>query len=173
MNLIDKHGEQGVLGRLWLDCLRNLSLTCEGGSSISRLGAGAPSEDQNRNHVTVEDFVLNGLQGEQPAANRVGDAGNKLESTDPLRIRYIWFDFHKKCKGGNVRSMAELYAPLQRYLEGPDAYFFAEGIDGVPDGEEGPSGADRSVGTVRLQRGVIRTNCIDCLDRTNVVQVIE
>ena len=25
---------------------------------------------------------------------------------------------------------------------------------------------------MRLQRGVLRTNCIDCLDRTNVVQCI-
>lgn len=31
---------------------------------------------------------------------------------------------------------------------------------------------DKSGEMVRMQHGIIRTNCVDCLDRTNVVQVI-
>jgi hypothetical protein len=65
------------------------------------------------------------------------------------RIRFVWFDFHKSCdkKSGGYENVQ----PLVERLLVADALFYS---------------SDGSV----LQEGVVRTNCIDNLDRTNVVQ---
>lgn len=70
------------------------------------------------------------------------------------RLRYIAFDFHAICKGfryGNVNILLDaLSHPLRE----------VQHLWVSPDGE-----------MLNVQRGVLRTNCMDCLDRTNVVQM--
>lgn len=64
-------------------------------------------------------------------------------------IPFVWFDFHKECAGLQFGNVAKLYeddtvkstAERQKYLS--------------------------SVGDT--QNGMFRINCIDCLDRTNIV----
>lgn len=76
------------------------------------------------------------------------------------RLHYVYFDFHNETKGLKWHRaqllLDELHEPLlrQQYFHGVYA------------------ANDRS-GRVEVrssQRSVIRTNCMDCLDRTNVVQ---
>ncbi|KAJ3137131.1 inositol polyphosphate 5-phosphatase [Geranomyces variabilis] len=69
-------------------------------------------------------------------------------------LAYTEFDFHAIIKKDGYERLSELVAvmrkPLERY-----SYFLADGQSGS---------------VVFNQQGVVRTNCLDCLDRTNVVQ---
>ena len=76
------------------------------------------------------------------------------------RLHYIYFDFHNETKGLKWHRaqllLDQLHDALQR-----QQYF--RGVD-MPANVEGRL-------EVRLQQtSVVRTNCMDCLDRTNVVQ---
>lgn len=62
---------------------------------------------------------------------------------------YIHFDFHRECKGMRYDRLNHLIADLEGFIAQQGFYFQPN------DGQ---------------QQGIIRTNCIDCLDRTNAVQ---
>ncbi|SPO02540.1 related to SAC1 protein [Cephalotrichum gorgonifer] len=76
------------------------------------------------------------------------------------RAHYVYFDFHSETKGMRLdrayRLIERLAVPLQE-----QGYF--RGVD-MPASQDGRLEA-RS-----LQTSVMRSNCMDCLDRTNVVQ---
>ncbi|CCO27722.1 hypothetical protein BN14_01709 [Rhizoctonia solani AG-1 IB] len=67
-------------------------------------------------------------------------------------INIVHFDFHAETKGMKYENISKLIDQLERTFE-------AQGFFWVRDGE-----------VMARQHGVFRTNCIDCLDRTNVVQ---
>jgi hypothetical protein len=69
-------------------------------------------------------------------------------------VRYEYFDFHFACKGQKFERANYLINKIAEVNIGFN--FYAEDI------------ARKEV--VRTQKGVFRTNCIDCLDRTNYVQ---
>ncbi|OQR69341.1 phosphatidylinositide phosphatase SAC1-like [Tropilaelaps mercedesae] len=73
-------------------------------------------------------------------------------------IRYEPFDFHVECKGMRYDRLKIL---IDRIADSMEAFNFYMELN-----DESTQGAVRS----RQQTGVFRTNCIDCLDRTNVVQ---
>ncbi|KIW84234.1 hypothetical protein Z517_03484 [Fonsecaea pedrosoi CBS 271.37] len=76
------------------------------------------------------------------------------------KLHYIYFDFHSETKGYKWHR-AELL--LDELLDGLRKGQYFRGVEMPGD----PSGALE----VRCrQTAVVRTNCMDCLDRTNVVQ---
>ncbi|XAO27080.1 hypothetical protein I312_105922 [Cryptococcus bacillisporus CA1280] len=72
---------------------------------------------------------------------------NSLQRDD---LKYIGFDFHAKCHGMKWENIVELVDSLN--LESMGYFWTLQGD------------------VIREQKGAFRTNCIDCLDRTNVVQ---
>jgi hypothetical protein len=68
------------------------------------------------------------------------------------RLGFEWFDFHTACKGMKFENVSILMDSIVETLK---SFGWIIKQD------------DRNIG---LQRGVIRTNCMDCLDRTNIVQ---
>jgi SacI homology domain len=69
-------------------------------------------------------------------------------------IRYEYFDFHHACKGQRYDKVNPLLTKLQPMIE--NFRFYAE---------------DTVIKTIPLtQKVVIRTNCLDCLDRTKLFQ---
>ncbi|KAI9103073.1 SacI homology domain-containing protein [Phlyctochytrium arcticum] len=68
-------------------------------------------------------------------------------------LKYTEFDFHAAVKRDGYERVSELITMVQTNLE-QYSYFLA----------------DVESNAVFSQQGVIRTNCLDCLDRTNVVQ---
>ena len=60
-----------------------------------------------------------------------------------------------------------MLAPPMHGFGGPMHGFGGSPISGPPGG---PAAGTCASGACTLQRGVVRTNCIDCLDRTNVAQ---
>ncbi|KOX67473.1 Phosphatidylinositide phosphatase SAC2 [Melipona quadrifasciata] len=67
-------------------------------------------------------------------------------------ITYTTFDFHEYCRGMHFENVSILVNALATVLT-----------------DIGYCWHDKQ-GTICMQKGVFRVNCIDCLDRTNVVQ---
>ncbi|XP_057324053.1 synaptojanin-1 [Microplitis mediator] len=67
-------------------------------------------------------------------------------------VPHIIFDYHQECRGGNMKNLSKLKAKVEKYLDS-FSLFYAVGTSVISE-----------------QIGTIRTNCLDCLDRTNCVQ---
>eukprot|EP00727_Mastigamoeba_balamuthi_P010489 m51a1_g6062 hypothetical protein (1206) ;mRNA; f:250052-256026 len=67
-------------------------------------------------------------------------------------IKYFAFDFHRICKGNRFENIGFLKDMIEKDVASLGFYL-----------EFGGQVAER-------QQGVVRTNCVDCLDRTNVAQ---
>lgn len=67
-------------------------------------------------------------------------------------IGHIVYDYHQECRGGNQSHLSKLKAKLESCLN--DFSFYHSNESNI----------------YSLQTGTIRTNCLDCLDRTNCVQ---
>uniref|UniRef100_H2YC96 Phosphatidylinositol-3-phosphatase SAC1 n=1 Tax=Ciona savignyi TaxID=51511 RepID=H2YC96_CIOSA len=78
------------------------------------------------------------------------DAVNKTKSQD---ISYEAFDFHHECGSSNWNRLSILMDKIE--LDQEQFGYFMQNRDGT---------------VFMKQSGVFRTNCMDCLDRTNVVQ---
>ena len=68
-------------------------------------------------------------------------------------MKYTYYDFHTETKGDNFESLNSLIMRVEERLVGTFGYYMEE----------------RGVGQQLEQKGIMRTNCLDCLDRTNVV----
>ncbi|MCJ1306474.1 hypothetical protein MMC25_000117 [Agyrium rufum] len=78
------------------------------------------------------------------------------------RLHYVYFDFHNETKGLKWhRSLLLLEQLKQGLIDG--GYFRAVNMPGDTKG---------NVEVRYQQTAVVRTNCMDCLDRTNVVQTM-
>ncbi|KAL4539610.1 hypothetical protein Ndes2526A_g02636 [Nannochloris sp. 'desiccata'] len=90
-----------------------------------------------------------GREGKLSAAYATAAAAVTNENPD---FRLVPFDFHKQCGATNYANLEILWNQVEEdFLS--RGYWFRES-----NGEKG------------IQTGVFRTNCIDTLDRTNVVQ---
>ncbi|PFH62552.1 hypothetical protein XA68_13134 [Ophiocordyceps unilateralis] len=95
-------------------------------------------------------------------------------SADRALLRETHYDFHAETKGPAGYEAAR---DIRRYIENSTdgfAYFLAvEPKDGGGEspGSEGTGDGTRMV-VVLQQEGVFRTNCLDCLDRTNLIQTL-
>lgn len=80
-----------------------------------------------------------------------------VEQLNDPRLYYTHFDFHNECKHMRWDRIQLLVDQLQEQLV-KQGYFYLDATD-------------KNAPTVqKTQSGVIRSNCMDCLDRTNVVQ---
>ncbi|KAL2016624.1 hypothetical protein VTK56DRAFT_3242 [Thermocarpiscus australiensis] len=77
---------------------------------------------------------------------------NEECASEAEKIGFEWFDFHAVCRGMKFENVSMLLQILGSKLEGFGSSAFVN---------------DR---VVARQTGVLRTNCMDCLDRTNVCQ---
>ncbi|KAI7951371.1 hypothetical protein MJO28_007055 [Puccinia striiformis f. sp. tritici] len=82
---------------------------------------------------------------DRPGKNNLVE-GEKTE--DRNWVRFIGWDFHQQCKGMHYENVLNLVEQIDADISN-FGYFSRTG--------------DR-------QKGVIRSNCVDCLDRTNVIQ---
>jgi hypothetical protein len=71
---------------------------------------------------------------------------------DNVKVGFEWFDFHAVCRGMKFENVSILLDSL-----GPTLDKFGITIE-----------EDNKL--IERQRGILRTNCMDCLDRTNIVQ---
>ncbi|KAJ7552880.1 hypothetical protein O6H91_06G074100 [Diphasiastrum complanatum] len=104
---------------------------------------------QRYGSILVLDLInQHGSEGELSVAY-----GNAMQSLSNDHIRYVPFDFHRICGNIHFERLSFLYDQIAEDLR-LQGFFLMNSL-----GER-----------VAEQRGVVRTNCIDCLDRTNVTQ---
>lgn len=111
--------------------------------------------------------TLNSAPSEKKQADSITD--EKLHTIEPAqkhqqydRLHYVYFDFHNETKGLKWHRAQLLLDQLQDALQS-QRYF--RGIDM-------PGNATGELEVRNTQTSVVRTNCMDCLDRTNVVQTM-
>ncbi|XP_036079096.1 synaptojanin-2 isoform X4 [Rousettus aegyptiacus] len=121
------------------------------------LEANAPAFDRHM-------VLLKEQYGKQVVVNLLGSRGGE-EVLNRAFKKLLWaschagdtpminFDFHQFAKGGKLEKLENLLRP-QLKLHWEDFDVFAQGEDVSP----------------RFQKGTLRMNCLDCLDRTNTVQ---
>ena len=124
------------------------------GSPLTILNLVKSKEKTKREGVLLEEF-----------ANCIGYLNQFLPPQH--KMRYIAYDMARasKTNGEDVVGMLETIG--NRVLEECD--FFHSGTR-TASASSLPQSASRQ--QVKLQKGVLRTNCIDCLDRTNAAQFV-
>ena len=106
-------------------------------------------------HVTLVNLV-NHKGHELPvkeAFERGMAAASASDPTIAAAVQYLYFDFHTECKNMRFDRVSVLIDRLAPSLQ-EMAWYHTAGDSQV----------------VRKQTGVVRSNCMDCLDRTNVMQ---
>ncbi|TGJ82116.1 hypothetical protein E0Z10_g6638 [Xylaria hypoxylon] len=98
----------------------------------------------------VERHGVEAIVGNEYQKNAEKYNEESLEGTRSLAFE--WFDFHSACRGMKFENVSQLLDTLGRKIE-------ETGSTMELDGQVN-----------RKQNGVLRTNCMDCLDRTNVCQ---
>lgn len=91
-----------------------------------------------------------GFPGPKPSSTSKAFSPTRLSEQN---LAYTWFDFHHECRAFNFQNVSYLLDCLSPALSG-----------------FGWTEQSQATGVTHIQSGVIRTNCMDCLDRTNVVQ---
>ncbi|KAJ2849284.1 ornithine aminotransferase, partial [Coemansia brasiliensis] len=74
------------------------------------------------------------------------------ELIDACMVRYIPWDFHYETRGMHYEKLYQFVEQLQREISDMGYFWYSDGS------------------ALTLQQGAFRINCMDCLDRTNVVQ---
>lgn len=89
------------------------------------------------------------------------------------QLRSTEYDFHAETRGPAGYEAASAIAKYISDSADGFAYYHAEEVEERPS-RSGGGQADvfRRPVTVLQQEGIFRTNCLDCLDRTNLVQTI-
>ncbi|EEP78034.1 conserved hypothetical protein [Uncinocarpus reesii 1704] len=77
---------------------------------------------------------------------------NQGEGFGPDHVGYEWFDFHSECRGMRFENVKRLVDKLTDSLD--------DFGDTVVQNNQ----------ILKKQTGIVRTNCMDCLDRTGVTQ---
>ncbi|KAJ9146873.1 hypothetical protein P3X46_029090 [Hevea brasiliensis] len=94
--------------------------------------------------------LVNKHGGEGRLSEKFASAMQHIISDD---VRYLHFDFHKICGHIHFERLSILYDQIADFLEKSGYLLLNEKDEKIKE-----------------QIGVVRTNCIDCLDRTNVTQ---
>lgn len=90
-------------------------------------------------------------------------------SSDPeiaSKAHYLYFDFHTECKGMRFDRISLLLDQLKPGLDKMGWFHSTSTSTSTPTA----SGGEDKVEIKKRQEGVVRSNCMDCLDRTNVSQ---
>ncbi|PLB36711.1 SacI domain and endonuclease/exonuclease/phosphatase family protein [Aspergillus candidus] len=91
--------------------------------------------------------------------------------SDHTLLRMTNFDFHAEARGPlGYGASSQIKHEISHSLYG-FAHFLSEENNTTMSTDERPSPSSRS-SVILQQEGVFRTNCLDCLDRTNLVQTI-
>ena len=103
-----------------------------------------------------------------PLSQTVGVGG-----TSENRLLETQFDFHAETRGpGGYQAASTVRRLIQEHADG-FAYFSCENTDSsVQESLYDEKAAQVGVAVILQQDGIFRTNCLDCLDRTNLIQTI-
>lgn len=102
--------------------------------------------------------LVNQKGHELPVKEAYEQVVNALEEP---KLHYVYFDFHHECRNMQWHKVKLLLSQLESMgLSNKD--FFHKTMDANGN----------TIQIISKQQSVVRTNCMDCLDRTNVVQSV-
>ncbi|KAF2863532.1 DNase I-like protein [Piedraia hortae CBS 480.64] len=113
------------------------------------------SDEKNQETMMTKQYMR--LIKNSPLNDRKGDS----TESEHAQIRHINYDFHAQTRGPTGYEAA---SGIRRYIERASLAF--EYFLSIPRNSEAPENI------VLSQSGIFRTNCLDCLDRTNLIQTI-
>ncbi len=96
---------------------------------------------------------------ELPVKEAYEQAVQNLDLTESGKLAYIYFNFHNECRKMKWNNVYKLLDTLRGLGFTTSDYY-----------HEISSQNSTNVQVLRTQETIVRTNCMDCLDRTNVVQ---
>ena len=158
VNLINKKSSESKLGSLWFGLSKYLSKRLEYSESPSGLlqpdnplPVNFSSLFSNYSALLDRDEITSELTS---IPNLQADACNERN----IMMKMIWFDYHHLMKenGNHHRHLQTLYAQLKSCFLRQNGFFSVDN--------------NRDI-CISNQTTMIRSNCMDCLDRTNVIQV--
>jgi hypothetical protein len=91
-------------------------------------------------------------------SQRAHEEQMQTEEMQKQKIGYTWFDFHAECPSSSLASLHKLVQGMGAEIEHQGNTHVSIGMDKAK--------------LITRQTGIIRVNCMDCLDRTNVVQTV-
>ncbi|KAK0561193.1 hypothetical protein OC861_005929 [Tilletia horrida] len=187
INLAEQHGREGTLTesfRLHVNALEGL-LDAEQEEQTE-------GDDEAKENATGTDSIASAAKTK--AAHDDAHAPPKLDNAairsavdallpkgEHLPVHYHAFDFHTVCRGmkfENVKFLIEAMHDrlgamgwFERVVADDEDWADKDAILGTSAfGRKAGEGGALPMGVERTQDGIFRVNCIDCLDRTNVVQ---
>ncbi|EOD52543.1 phosphoinositide phosphatase [Neofusicoccum parvum] len=141
--------------------MENLELAYGPVHVVNLLSAEKPSEveisDRYRYHIrnsSLNDSEKNG-----------NSRGHEL-------LTLTEYDFHAETRGPAGYEAASMISRYIRDSAEGFAYYLGEEVEERPKTPQGEDQIYRRSTTILQQEGIFRTNCLDCLDRTNLVQTI-
>lgn len=105
----------------------------------------------DRLHAEFDHSLVISLTDDRGREKGITNVFNQIGPTVP-NVRYHFFDFHHECANLQWQHIGKLFAAIQ------------DAVDSI--------GYTKIVGKTIVdgQNGIVRTNCVDCLDRTTVIQ---
>ena len=100
-------------------------------------------------------YLINLMNSHKPGEQIITqNVENLIKVNKPNKLRYYFFDFQSECKYDNYNNLDSFVSTIEKVLN-----IFKFYCENTNTGE-----------IHKEQLGVVRTNCLDCLDRTNVIQ---
>jgi flagellum-specific peptidoglycan hydrolase FlgJ len=153
-----------------------------------------PSEDYNKNKevfnihlkeliLEYKNIILVNLIDKKKDQKKIGEIyqnltrdfkeNNKRQNNN---VDFIWFDFHKECKKMKYENISKLLSSeiVSKSLETQNYFHIQFDKNKIKNFENLSDFLSHKhlLKIIKLQNGIFRTNCIDSLDRTNVVQSV-
>lgn len=124
------------------------------------------NSDPSKRHISelkklYKKVVYVNLIDKKGSQKRLGDSFSSALS-EAGEDSFVWFDFHSECKNMKYENLSKLIETLSENIENFDwTEVEIEANKSICEGK-----------IKKSQSAVLRTNCVDCLDRTNVVQSV-
>ncbi|KAL3937884.1 MAG: hypothetical protein SGBAC_007098 [Bacillariaceae sp.] len=96
------------------------------------------------------------------------DTATTNNNKGPLLIKHVWYDFHAEVKNGKWDRLSFLLKDMEPSLRAHNYFVISASNAASSSKKKTKTGYQIE----SKQSSVVRTNCMDCLDRTNVVQSI-
>lgn len=107
-------------------------------------------------HDYMRILCINLMSSKKKSEVLLNESFEKLIKDSQLpHVKYEYFDFHYACKGQKYENVDVLIEKLRNVIE--NLKFYAS------------KRKNAAQEVLLTQKGVVRINCLDCLDRTNVV----
>jgi len=134
-------------------------------ADLSQAAFDAHAQGLIKKYQSVVAINLAGLKpgkGEGKVSDAYKAAAANFEKRSPA-FQLVNFDFHKECGATKYGNLEKLFARVRPEFVKMGAFSRRASA---------PPGTEAGKAKVTYQAGVFRTNCIDSLDRTNVVQTM-